>query len=58
MLSILLVETEHSGGNISWMMWAAFGFFALMVLIGWLTSRKKTGADNHEEEHPKQTEHH
>jgi preprotein translocase subunit SecG len=58
LLSILLLETQHPGGNISWMMWVAFGFFGLMVLIGWLTSRKKTDAGDQVEEHPNQTGHH
>lgn len=40
MLLISLFQESHGGANISWLLWVAFGFFALMVLVGWLTSRK------------------
>lgn len=40
MLLISLFEESHGSTNISWLLWVAFGFFALMVLVGWLTSRK------------------
>lgn len=41
MFMIRLFE-EGSGPNaeLAWLLYAAFGFFALMVLVGWLVSRK------------------
>ena len=59
MMYILLWEAEHGGGDITWMLWVALGFFALMVLVGWLSSRgKKQGQDGQESEHNQVEEHH
>lgn len=40
MLMMRLLE-EGTGPNaeLGWLLYIAFGFFALMVLVGWLTSR-------------------
>lgn len=45
----LLEEGHHGGGGVTWLLWVALAFFALMVLIGWLVSRKQPLA---EEAHP------
>ena len=38
---ILLSEGSGPDKSLSWLLWVALGFFALMVVIGWLTSRNK-----------------
>ena len=38
---ILLSEGSGADTSLSWLLWVAFGFFALMVVVGWLTSRNK-----------------
>jgi hypothetical protein len=38
---ILLSEGSGPDTSLSWLLWVAFGFFALMVVVGWLTSRNK-----------------
>ena len=38
---ILLSEGGGADTSLSWLLWVAFGFFALMVVVGWLTSRNK-----------------
>ena len=53
MLAVLLWEAEHGGNDITWMLWVALGFFALIVLIGWLSSRgRKANPADQEPEHP------
>ncbi len=59
MMYILLWEAEHGGGDITWMLWVALGFFTLMVLVGWLSSRGNIqGQDGQESEHNQVEEHH
>lgn len=45
----LLAEGHHGGSGVTWLLWVALAFFALMVVIGWLVSRKQPPA---EEAHP------
>ena len=35
--------SEEAGPNmeLAWLLYAALGFFFLMVIVGWLTSRRK-----------------
>jgi LPXTG-motif cell wall-anchored protein len=34
--------SEETGQNdITWLLWVALGLFALMVVVGWLSSRKQ-----------------
>jgi len=40
-LFLLSEGTEGPNTNLSWLLWVALGFFFLMVVIGWLTSRNK-----------------
>jgi hypothetical protein len=58
MMLIMLWEAEHGGGDITWMLWVALGFFALMVLVGWLSSRgKKPVEGGQEPEHARSEKH-
>ena len=41
MLAIGLLEESVGGTDITWLLWVALGFFAVMVVVGWLSSRKK-----------------
>lgn len=41
MLAIGLLAETHGGGNVTWLLWVALGFFGLMVVVGWLTSRNQ-----------------
>ena len=38
---ILLSEGSGPDTSLSWLLWVALAFFALMVVVGWLTSRNK-----------------
>jgi predicted flap endonuclease-1-like 5' DNA nuclease len=38
-LSLLLQEGPNA--SLSWLLWVVLGFFLLMVVVGWLTSRNK-----------------
>jgi large subunit ribosomal protein L17 len=40
MLLIGLLEESTGGSPIGWLMWAVLVIFALLVITGWLTSRK------------------
>lgn len=55
MQAIQLFEEAAQTTDISWLLWVALGFFALMVITGWLVSRKKKPEepphDHHEETH-------
>lgn len=41
MFAIGLLEGTHGGSGLLWLLWVALGFFALMVIVGWLVSRNK-----------------
>jgi large subunit ribosomal protein L17 len=32
---------EGTQSNVTWLLWVALGFFAVMVVVGWLVSRNK-----------------
>lgn len=55
MFAIGILEETHGGSGLAWLLWVALGFFALMVVIGWLVSRnRKPEAEpvhEHHEEH-------
>ena len=38
---ILLSEGSGPDTSLSWLLWVALGFFFLIVVVGWLTSRNK-----------------
>ena len=41
MYALYLLSEEGPNASLSWLLWIAFGFLFLMVLIGWLVSRNK-----------------
>ena len=41
MFALHLLEETTMGPNVTWLLWVALGFFALMVVIGWLSSRNQ-----------------
>ena len=42
MFSPQLLEAGFSGPDVSWLLPVALGFFVLMVVVGWLSSRNRT----------------
>lgn len=59
MWAIGLLKEVEGGGGLNWLLWVAFGFFALMVLVGWLSSRRKKGAPESDQQHTNELiEHH
>jgi hypothetical protein len=54
MFAIRMLE-EGTQSNVTWLLWVALGFFAVMVVVGWLVSRNKKQeaepAHEHHEEH-------
>jgi hypothetical protein len=59
MHAIALFSEETSGGaDLTWLLLVAFGFFVLMVVVGWLVSRKqKPEAEPVHEHHEEQAAH-
>ena len=45
MFFMKLLSEEGPNTELAWLLWAALGFFALMVVIGWLSSLGKKPAD-------------
>ena len=43
MYALYLLSEESPNSSLSWLLWIALGFFFLMVVVGWLTSRNKGG---------------
>jgi hypothetical protein len=43
MYALYLLSEEGPNTSLSWLLWVALGFFVLMVLVGWWTSRNKGG---------------
>jgi len=43
MYLVQLISEEGPNTELSWLLYAALGFFLLMVIIGWLTSRRNDG---------------
>ncbi|MEZ0396629.1 MAG: helix-hairpin-helix domain-containing protein [Anaerolineales bacterium] len=41
MFAIGILEETHGGSELAWLLWVALGFFALMVVVGWLVSRNR-----------------
>ena len=41
MYALYLLAEEGPNASMSWLLWVALGFFFLMVVIGWWTSRNK-----------------
>jgi hypothetical protein len=39
--ALYLLSEEGPNTSLAWLLWVALGFFVLMVLIGWWTSRNK-----------------
>jgi len=42
--ALYLLSEESPNSSLSWLLWIALGFFFLMVVVGWLTSRNKGGS--------------
>jgi LPXTG-motif cell wall-anchored protein len=55
MLAVGLLEGTSGGSDVTWLLWVALGFFALMVVVGWLSSRRKKPE---EPEHSEKESHH
>lgn len=62
MWAIGLLEETQGGAGVTWLLWVALGFFALMVVVGWLSSRNQKPEDEpgqaHPEHHDEQEGHH
>ncbi len=43
MYLIQLISEEGPNTDLSWLLFAALGFFLLIVIVGWLTSRRNDG---------------
>lgn len=43
MYAIRFLSEESPNTELSWLLFSALGFFLLMILIGWLTSRRSGG---------------
>jgi hypothetical protein len=39
--ALYLLSEEGPNTSLSWLLWIALGFFVIMVLVGWWTSRNK-----------------
>jgi hypothetical protein len=39
--ALYLLSEEGPNASLSWLLWVALGFFFLMVVVGWWTSRNK-----------------
>ncbi len=58
MFAIGILEETHGGSGLTWLLWVALGFFALMVVVGWLVSRnRKPEAEPVHEHHEHHEEH-
>ena len=44
MFALLLLSEEGPNTELAWLLWVALGFFALMVVVGWLVSRNQKPA--------------
>jgi hypothetical protein len=42
MYALPFLEETTTSPDVAWLLWVALGFFALMVLVGWLASRNRT----------------
>ncbi len=40
MLALVFLSEEAGGADLTWLLWLALGFFVLIVVIGYLVSRK------------------
>ena len=43
MHAIQLLSEAGPNASLAWLLWAALGFFFLMVVVGWAVSQKKEG---------------
>jgi preprotein translocase subunit SecG len=41
MYALAILSEEVNQPDVTWLLWAALGFFALMLVVGWLSSRKQ-----------------
>jgi hypothetical protein len=59
MFALYVLEETTTGPHVTWLLWVALGFFALMVLVGWLTSRnqKPEPPAGKQEKHASQEKH-
>jgi hypothetical protein len=48
MYTLAILSEEVNQPDVTWLLWVALGFFAVMVVVGWLVSRKqKPEAESH-----------
>jgi predicted flap endonuclease-1-like 5' DNA nuclease len=62
MFAIRLLEEGTTQSNVTWLLWVALGFFAVIVVVGWLVSRNKKQEaepvhEHHEEHHEEHAAH-
>lgn len=53
---VIRLFAEGAHADLAWLLWVALGFFALMVVIGWLASRRKKPEEPETPSHP--SDHH
>jgi hypothetical protein len=41
MLALILLSEAGPDTSLAWLLWVALGFFFLMVVVGWLVSKKE-----------------
>jgi preprotein translocase subunit SecG len=49
MLAMYILE-ESPQSSITWLFWVSLGFFAIMVLVGWLVSRNQKPEESKEKD--------
>ncbi len=57
MFAIRLLE-GGSQSSVTWLLWVALGFFAVMVIVGWLTSRRQKPEEPEKPAHGGENVHH
>ena len=41
MYTLAILSEEVNQPDVTWLLWVALGFFAVMVVVGWLVSRSQ-----------------
>ena len=58
MFVLRILEGGTAGPDITWLLWVALGFFALMVVVGWLVSRNQKPEEPQSPAHDEKENHH
>ncbi len=53
MLAVRFLFEQGPDMSLSWLLWSALAFFALMVFVGWLVSRGEQAAPVKKSERPR-----